>query len=65
MTSVEGTSKRFIGELLYTLCNKNSNEFIRRCGLGNGIFLLQLKGMFGSQEERGQQAAAGDHVVSI
>ena len=38
---------RYVGELLYILCDENKDEFVSRTGIGNAIGLLRVKGIFG------------------
>ena len=45
LTWANSTVKRFAGELLWVLCDINSDEFIHRVGLGNGLPLLNAKGI--------------------
>ena len=45
LTSPQGHVKRLIGELLWTVCDEDMNEFIRRVGMGNALPLLSLKGL--------------------
>ena len=45
MTSLDSDLKRYCAELLYTLCDKESGEFVTRTGFGNAIALMQIKGL--------------------
>ncbi len=45
MTYTESNVKRCSGELLWTLCGKDSQEFVFRCGFGNAVHLLGIKGL--------------------
>jgi hypothetical protein len=45
LTWPESHIKRFAGELLWVLCDKNSREFIQRVGMGNGMPILHSKGV--------------------
>ena len=46
MTYTESNVKRCTGELLWTLCDSNSNEFVLRCGFGNAVHMLSIKGLY-------------------
>jgi Guanine nucleotide exchange factor synembryn len=41
----EAHTKRWMAELLWTLCNNDANEYAHRVGLGNAIPLLQARGL--------------------
>eukprot|EP00978_Attheya_sp_CCMP212_P032586 scaffold128060_cov55-Attheya_sp.AAC.3 len=45
MTAPESNSKRLASELLWTLCNADPNEFVRRTGFGNAVHMLGIKGL--------------------
>lgn len=45
MTSLDSVLKRYCAELLYTLCDKESDEFVVRTGFGNAVALMQIKGL--------------------
>lgn len=45
MTWPESHIKRTVGELLWTLCDKNEKEFIYRVGFGNAVPILSNKGL--------------------
>lgn len=45
MTSIDSIVKRCSSELLWTLCNDNANEFVRRTGFGNAVHMLGIKGL--------------------
>ena len=46
LTHTETNLKRCCGELLWTLCGNDSKEFILRCGFGNAVHQLGVKGMY-------------------
>ncbi|CAM9983333.1 unnamed protein product [Discosporangium mesarthrocarpum] len=48
MTANVGSLKRAASELLYSLCS-SEEEFTIRCGFGNAINLLRIKGLVGVQ----------------
>jgi len=37
--------KRYAAEMLYELCDRNTNEFVARTGFGNAVALLQIRGL--------------------
>lgn len=43
MTSSNYAVKTYCGKLLYACCEKEKDEFLRLCGLGNGIATLQME----------------------
>jgi len=43
MTSSNYAVKTYCGKLLYACCEKEKEEFLRLCGLGNGIATLQME----------------------
>lgn len=45
MTSLDTHVKRCAAELVFTLCDENPDEFVGRCGFGNAVQLLQIKGL--------------------
>mmetsp|Transcript_37908 Transcript_37908/g.49910 ORF Transcript_37908/g.49910 Transcript_37908/m.49910 type:complete len:495 (+) Transcript_37908:77-1561(+) len=45
LTAIDSTTKRYAGELLYALCNNESEEFVLRTGFGNAVVMLQSKGL--------------------
>jgi hypothetical protein len=45
MTWTDTNVKRCASELLWTLCNEDPDEFIRKTGLGNSIHMLSIKGL--------------------
>uniref|UniRef100_A0A7S2XIN1 Uncharacterized protein n=1 Tax=Attheya septentrionalis TaxID=420275 RepID=A0A7S2XIN1_9STRA len=45
MTATESNSKRLASELLWTLCDADPNEFVRRTGFGNAVHMLGMKGL--------------------
>ena len=45
MTWTESNVKRCASELLWTLCNKDSKEFVLRTGFGNAVHMLGIKGI--------------------
>lgn len=45
MTSLDSVLKRYCAELLYTLCDKETGEFVTRTGFGNAVALMQIKGL--------------------
>ena len=45
MTSLDSVLKRYCAELLYSLCDKESGEFVTRTGFGNAVALMQIKGL--------------------
>lgn len=44
MTWTESHIKRCTGELLWTICSSDPNEFVHRVGFGNALPILSLKG---------------------
>lgn len=46
MTWTDTNVKRCASEFLWTLCDENAEEFVRRTGLGNSIHMLGIKGLF-------------------
>lgn len=44
MTDFDSNVKRFANELLWELCSKDTDEFVKRTGLGNAIGFLQAQG---------------------
>jgi hypothetical protein len=46
LTHHETNLKRCCGELLWTLCGNDSKEFILRCGFGNAVHQLGVKGLY-------------------
>ena len=46
MTWTESNVKRTASELLWSLCNKDPNQFMLRCGFGNAVHLLGIKGLY-------------------
>ena len=46
MTWTESNVKRTSSELLWSLCNKDPNQFMLRCGFGNAVHLLGIKGLY-------------------
>jgi hypothetical protein len=51
LTWPQGQIKRFAGELLWSLCDGNANEFIHRVGMGNALPILNLKGVISLPDE--------------
>lgn len=45
MTCPQSQIKRLAGELLWTLCDSNPEEFIQRVGFGNAVLILGSKGL--------------------
>jgi len=45
MTWTDTSVKRCASELLWTLCNEDANEFVRRTGFGNAVHMLGIKGL--------------------
>jgi len=45
MTWTESNVKRCASELLWTLCNGNSKEFVARTGFGNAVHMLGIRGL--------------------
>ncbi len=45
MTWTESNVKRCASELLWTLCNGDSKEFVARTGFGNAVHMLGIKGL--------------------
>ena len=45
MTWTDTSVKRCASELLWTLCNEDPNEFVRRTGFGNAVHMLGIKGL--------------------
>jgi len=43
MLCLDGNLKRFVSEFLYTLCEENGGEFVKRCGYGHAVHLLAIK----------------------
>jgi len=62
-TTIKYRIKRCVGELLFTLCDEQSNEFIRLCGFGNAIGLLAEKGLPGFTGLT-QQALSLDDLIA-
>jgi hypothetical protein len=54
MTDIEPHAKRFATELLFELCDRDTDEFTTRCGFGNAIAFLQTNSLMGG----GSTAAA-------
>jgi hypothetical protein len=46
MTYTESNVKRCVSELLWSVCRSDPNEFILRCGFGNSVHMLSIKGMY-------------------
>jgi hypothetical protein len=46
MTCLNTEVKRCVGELVWALCGADAQEFTRRAGLGNGISILQGRGLY-------------------
>lgn len=46
MRDLDGNVKRFANELIWSLCDKDTDEFVKRTGLGNAIGWLQAQGLF-------------------
>lgn len=46
MTYTESNVKRCASELLWTVCRKDPNEFVLRCGFGNSVHMLGIKGLY-------------------
>ncbi len=46
MTWTESNVKRYASELLWNLCKKDPNEFMLRCGFGNAVHFLGIKGLY-------------------
>ena len=45
MTWTESNVKRCASELLWTLCDGNSKEFVKRTGFGNAVHMLGIRGL--------------------
>merc|ERR1712150_149931 len=45
MTSIDSNVKRCASELLWTLCDGNSKEYVTRTGFGNAVHMLGIKGL--------------------
>ena len=59
MTWPQSQIKRFTGELFWTLCSSDANEFVHRIGFGNGMPLLGAKGLV----QMPQESDARVHVL--
>jgi len=46
MTWTESNVKRYSSELLWNICRKDPNEFMLRCGFGNAVHMLGIKGLY-------------------
>jgi hypothetical protein len=46
MTFAESNVKRCASELLWNLCREDPTEFVNRCGFGNAVHLLGIKGLY-------------------
>ena len=45
MTWTESNVKRCASELIWTLCDGNSKEFVKRTGFGNAVHMLGIRGL--------------------
>ena len=45
MTYTESNVKRCASELLWNICRKDPNEFVLRCGFGNAVHMMGIKGL--------------------
>jgi len=45
MTSIDSNVKRCASELLWTLCDGDSKEYVTRTGFGNAVHMLGIKGI--------------------
>lgn len=43
--SIDSNVKRCVSELIFKLCNSDSDEYVYRTGFGNAVALLQMKGL--------------------
>jgi hypothetical protein len=46
MTWTESNVKRCASEFLWNICRKDPNQFMLRCGFGNAVHMLGIKGLY-------------------
>jgi Guanine nucleotide exchange factor synembryn. len=46
MTFAESNVKRCASELLWKICREDPGEFVLRCGFGNAVHMLGIKGLY-------------------
>lgn len=59
-----GNVRRLVGELLFSVCENDSSEYIRLCGFGSAVGLLADKGLPGFAGI-GQKAMSFEDLMAL